>query len=282
MTTGNRRIINYSMGALGNRLRPLSSAYAISQETGRDFCQVWNDSQTTNGTLARFGDLFSNKIEEITSEDLTSLEKFSIYSNGYIDGISSKYGLHDLKNMAERGAHYSINSYDAENTTDNIIIYSHDFVPNTSRDLCYDFIRSLKPIPIIQNQISHQVIELGLDKSIVGVHARGTDFMEMYGFNVNYYLDKMHQYEDSVRFFLSTDDKESEEEICNNFKGRVITRRDRLHLVKDIKDDRWNYNFTVTKESSQDSVVDLYLLSKTNIGVYHPESSFCEVARILS
>lgn len=281
MTIGSKRIINYSHGALGNRLRPLSSAYVISQETGRKLCQVWEDSQTTNGTLAKFGDLFSNQIEEISSKELTNLDRFKIYSNGNINRISSKYGLHDLKNMAKQKGHHSVGCYDANDTDDNVIICSHDFIPNTSRDLCHDFIQSLKPIPIIQNQISHQVIELGLDKSIVGVHARGTDFMELYRFNVGYYINKMRKYENSVKFFLSTDDRECESEICNTFKDRVITRQDRLHLTKDVQSKRWDYNFTITKRRSQDSVVDVYLLSKTNIGVYHPASTFCEIARIL-
>ena len=72
-----KTIINYTTGGLGNRLRPLSSAYAISKVTGRTLMQFW-DSDVTNGSLAKFHELFENDISEISSEELLRLSSVKI------------------------------------------------------------------------------------------------------------------------------------------------------------------------------------------------------------
>ena len=78
-------VINYTTGGLGNRLRPLSSAYAISKEAGRELAQYW-DNSTTNGVMANFDDLFENDIRIISAEELEQLDSFVIYSDlGIID-----------------------------------------------------------------------------------------------------------------------------------------------------------------------------------------------------
>jgi hypothetical protein len=273
-------VINYTTGGLGNRLRPLASAYAVSKKTGRSLCQYW-DSKTTNGTLASFEDLFENNIISLSSNDLSNLKTFDIYSDiESINRLSSKYNCHDLKNLVEKGLGnlLPLRSYLPGSNEDNIIFYSNNFIPNTEESLCYEFIRTLKPVHDIQNKIDRTSAYLGLNRSIVGVHARGTDF----GVDVGYYVSKMHDYPDSTKFFLSTDDLDYEKYICAVFKDRVITRSDRSHLTKEDSTKPWDYNFSVSKEKSKDSVVDMYLLSKTNIQVYHPSSTFCEIAKMIS
>tara|TARA_R110000824_G_scaffold48867_3_gene137588 strand:- start:3874 stop:4722 length:849 start_codon:yes stop_codon:yes gene_type:complete len=279
-STTHKRVINYSTGGLGNRLRPLSSAYAVHKETGKILCQYW-DSKTTNGTLAKFNELFENDIKELSSKDLENLESYKIYSEiNNINRLSSKYGRHDLidmvgkspESLAPRG------SYISDNSEDNIIFYCNNFIPNTNRDFCHEFIRSLRPIPIIQEKIDKETVELGLNKNVIGVHARGTDF----NVDVGYYINQMRDYGSSVTFFLSTDDVKYEKEICSIFKERVITRQGRAHLTKENEEGAWEYNFVISKEKSQDSIVDMYLLAKTDIQIYHPASTFSEIAKVLS
>lgn len=275
-----KSVINYTTGGLGNRLRPLASAYAVSKQTGRTLCQYW-DSKTTNGTLAKFDELFENDIVELSSEDLDALKSYRIYSDiSSINRLSSKYGCHDLKNLVEKGLGELSpqESYSSGDNKDNIIFYCNNFTPNTEKSLCYEFIKSLRPVSAIQNKIDRDSAHLGLNKTIVGVHARGTDF----GVDVDYYIRKMHGYPNSVKFFLSTDDLDYEKVICDVFKDRVITRPDRSHLTKEDKEKTWDYNFVISKEKSQDSIVDMYLLAKTDILIYHPASTFCEIVRILS
>ena len=275
-----KTVINYTTGGLGNRLRPLSSAYAAAKESGRTLCQYW-DSKTTNGSLAKFNELFENDIKELSSEDLDNLKSYKIYSEiSIINRLSSKYGCHDLRHLAGKGigSMSPRGSYTPNDSEDNIIFYCNNFIPNTNREFCHEFIKSLRPIPLIQDKIDKETVELGLDKNVIGVHARGTDF----NVDVGYYINQMRDYGGSAKFFLSTDDLEYEKEICSTFKDRVITRQGRAHITKENEEEGWEYNFVISKEKSQDAIVDMYLLAKTDIQIYHPESTFCEIAKILS
>jgi hypothetical protein len=278
-----KTIINYTTGGLGNRLRPLSSAYAISKATGRTFMQFW-DSDVTNGSLAKFNELFENDIPILSADDLLNLKSVRLYSDyGIVARLASKYGLTTLKTMVDTGkASLTTRSQygQAEDLEDNVILYCNNFFVNTNRDFCHEFLWSLKPIKEIQDKIDTEALELGLSKDIIGIHARGTDFNS----DVTYYTFKMDDILRSnkeAKFFLSTDDAEYERIICGTYGDSVITRK-RLHLEKVHEGAGWDYNFLITKEKSQDSVVDLYLLSKTNIQVYNPDSTFYEVANILS
>lgn len=278
-----KTIINYTTGGLGNRLRPLSSAYAISKVTGRKFMQFW-DSDVTNGSLAKFHELFENDIPNITADELENLRSVRIYSDySIICRLQSKYGLPTLKNMVDSGnaalssrSHYG----SVDDQEDNLVLYCNNFFVNTDRELCNEFLWSLRPIQEIQNKIDNEVAELGLNSDIIGVHARGTDFNS----DVSYYtrqMDEIIASDNSAKFFLSTDDASYEQTIREKYGDRIITRN-RLHLEKVKQETGWDYNFLITKEKSQDSVVDLYLLSHTNIKVFHPDSTFYEIANILS
>jgi len=278
-----KRIINYTTGGLGNRLRPLSSAYAISKSTGREFCQYW-DSDVTNGSLAKFDELFENKITLLSTEELEGMKSYKIYSDyDIIVRLSSKYKLSTLKNMVDKeSGHLTTRAnYKDGDSEENVILYCNNFFSNTDRNLCNEFIQSLRPIKEIQDKIDLESTELGLNKNIIGIHARGTDF----NCDVSYYthqIDDFLKNNSDAKFFLSTDDAVYENIICNTFGDRIITRSKRLHLQKVEQLTGWDYNFLITKEKSQDSVVDLFLLSKTNIKIFNPNSTFYEVAQIIS
>lgn len=277
-----KKVINYTTGGLGNRLRPLSSAYAISKASGRELVQYW-DSEVTNGSLAKFEELFENEIKSITAEEIEQLESFRIYSDySIINRLSSKYKLSTLKNIVDKGVGVlATRTYQPDDSEDNLILYCNNFIANTNREFCEEFIQNLRPIKEIQEKIDTESEELGLNKNIIGIHARGTDF----NVNVSYYVDKIQDLintENIEKLFLSTDDFEYEKIICEKFGNKIITRKKRLHLEKVHENAGWDYNFLITKEKSQDSIVDLFLLAKTNIKIYHPDSTFCEIAKIIS
>ena len=278
-----KRIINYTTGGLGNRLRPLSSAYAISKVTGREFCQYW-DSEVTNGSLAEFNELFENDIKIISSEELEDMTSYRIYSDyDIVSRLASKYKLSTLKYMVDKGVGRLTPraEYKNDNSEENVILYCNNFIPNTDINLCNEFLQSLKPIKEIQDKIDLESEELKLNKTIFGIHARGTDFNT----DVSYYtfqIENVIKNNSDAKFFLSTDDSDYERIICNTFGDKIITRKKRLHLKKVEESTGWDYNFLITKEKSQDSVVDLFLLSKTNIKIFNPNSTFYEVAEIIS
>jgi len=277
-----KTIINYTTGGLGNRLRPLSSAYAISKTTGRELVQYW-DSEVTNGSLAKFEELFENNIKSISAEELVDLNSYRIYSDyGIIQRLESKYKLSTLKSMVDKNpSSLAPRNFYPDDSEENLIIYCNNFIANTNREFCEEFLQNLSPIKEIQEKIDSECEQLGLNKNIIGIHARGTDFNVDVSFYINQ-INALLETNSELKFFLSTDDAGYEKTICEMFDGKILNRKKRLHLEKVNSDAGWDYNFLITKEKSQDSVVDLFLLSKTNIQIYHPNSTFCEVAKIIS
>ena len=156
------------------------------------------------------------------------------------------------------------------------------YIPNTNTQFCHEFLQTLRPITKLQKQIDEESNTLGLNKNIIGVHARGTDFNSP----IDYYTNQIHthiqKYGENIKFFLSTDDLNYDNIIKKNFGDKIISRNSRLHLTKTQKNKPWDYNFVISKEKSQDSIVDLFLLSQTNIQIYHPKSTFSEIALIMS
>ena len=70
-----KTIINYSTSGLGNRLRPLSSCYAISKHSGRKLKAYW-DNITPNGCLAPWHELFDNEFDVVKGWFLDNYKVF--------------------------------------------------------------------------------------------------------------------------------------------------------------------------------------------------------------
>lgn len=281
-----KTIINYSTSGLGNRLRPLASCYAISKHTGRRLLAYW-DNITPNGCLAKWEELFENKLDMISLEELKQLNDCALFSE--TDGIGhgyereyQKFGRDALKYLAVKNPSYQKSSFNYSYNNTNIIIYDNNFQPSVNINDAYEFIKNLKPIKEIQDKIDYYTNTLGLNKNIIGIHARGTDF----GDYLNQYINAIHyvlnQYP-TQKFFLSTEDPIYEEKIKEIFGDSIIVRKKNNYIIKD-ENKPWNdhNSFSITKEHAQEAVEDIFLLSQTNIQIYHPTSTFCEIARIIS
>jgi hypothetical protein len=281
-----KTIINYSTSGLGNRLRPLASCYAISKQTKRKLLIYW-DNITPNGCLAKWDELFKNKIETISLEELKQLNDCILFSE--TDGIGhgyereyQKFGRDALKVLASKFPSYQKSSFDYTYNNDNIIIYDNGFQPNVNINDSYEFIQSLQPIKEIQEKIDYYEHKLGLNKNIMGIHARGTDFgdyLDQYIYIIQHVLSQNPQ----QKFFLSTEDPVYENEIRKTFGNNIVIREKKNYIVKD-ENKPWNdhNSFSITKEHAQEAIEDMFLLSKTNIQIYHPSSTFCEISRIIS
>ena len=185
-----KKIINYSTSGLGNRLRPLASCYSISKKSGRKLCAYW-DTITPNGCLAEFSELFTNHLDTISMEDMRELEDCLLISEGDNPDAhgfkreEEKFGRTILKELAQKYPYRNYNSFSYDDQNKNIIIYHNNFLPTVSKDDADEFILALKPVKEIQIKVDHYIGELGLNKQIIGVHARGSDF----GFPVEHYID---------------------------------------------------------------------------------------------
>jgi hypothetical protein len=88
----------------------------------------------------------------------------------------------------------------------------------------------------------------------------------------------------NANFFLITDDGDYEREIVSLFPGRVTRRPKTIYTTKLDPNKPWNdhNNLCLDTEHVQDTVLDIFLLAKTNIAVYHPFSAISAISRMLS
>jgi len=281
-----KAIINYSTSGLGNRLRPLASCYAISKQTGRKLIAYW-DNVTPNGCLAKWEELFKNELQVISLEELKQLDDCLLFSE--TDGVGhgyereyQKFGRNALKYLASKYPALPKSNFDYSYDNKNIIIYDNNFQPKVNINDSYEFIQNLIPIKEIQEKIDYYTNELKLNKDIIGIHARGTDFgdyLDQYIYVIQHVLNQ----NPSQMFFLSTEDPIYENTIKEKFGDNIIIRKKNNYIIKDDYKP-WNdhNSFSITKEHAQEAVEDIFLLSKTDIQIYHPLSTFCEIAKIIS
>jgi hypothetical protein len=283
----NKTIINYSTSGLGNRLRPLASCYAISKQSDRKLIAYW-DNITPNGCLAKWTDLFQNELETISLEELEQLEDCLLLTESGHGGHGfqreyEKFGRIALKNLAMKNSYRNYNSFDYIDKNKNIILYHNDFLSAVDwKDTC-EFLFNLKPVQSIQDRINYFRGELALDKNVIGLHARGTDF----GVTVEQYIPAVEtiiKSYDNPRIFLSTEDLNFEQEFLQRFPNNIVVRKKENYITKHNDDVPWSdhNNFSITTQHAQEAIEDLYLLASTNLQIYHPLSSFGKIAHILS
>lgn len=279
----NKTIINYCTSGLGNRLRSLASCYVIGKQTGRQFKIYW-DNITPNGCLARFDELFKNPIETITLSELGYLKDCAVISEQY-DAYREydKFGRSALKDLVNKYGCLGKDGFRYDLEQENIVVFNNNFLASVDKDLSYKFIQNLEPTDEIQKRIDEEVKRLGLNKEIIGIHARGTDFGTEVSFYINQIKNWLKNNPNSI-FFLSTEDPDYESQICQAFPGKILTANKKFYIQKVNQGDSWqnHNNFFITNEHAKEAVLDIFLLAQTNIQIYHNVSTFCEIAKIIS
>lgn len=275
------KIINYASGGLGNRIKPLATCAFIAKMTGRKLGTCW---VPTMRCQTNFHDLFENEIELFDHTQLTQLSHASIYSERpYIDHDSSLNNNHGLKFLSQR---FRVNPLSTTRNiivdpSPNIIVYNNDFLDGYQYSEVIKEIHGLIPLEPLRKKVDEFAKENGINRSVIGVHARGTDF-EPGGITVNTYIEKMRMIDNNLRFFVCSDSIDYEQAIKAEFKDRVIFRRKDSYVYKENSNGSWQNNVQTPKESVQDSLVDLYLLARTNFKIFHQDSTFAHLAQILS
>ena len=271
-------IISICKGGLGNRLKSLSSCYAIAKKTGRMLGIVW---ETDLRCDAGFSYLFSNEIICSSLDWILSKNNISLYTNAdwvkqyypNLFPIVKKYGCINLDKTSK-----IIND-----NNDLIVVYSNDYLNGCTAKECKAFFDWLTPINVIEEKLQKLQKHLQLDKTFVGVHARGTDY-ECGGVTVKTYLERMdaeYKKNKNVKFFVCSDSLEYETIIKNSFPQVYINKKEN-YVFKANNDSDWRNNVQRPLESVQDALVDMYLLSKTNFKIYHPNSTFAHIVNMMS
>lgn len=276
-------VIVYSTSGLGNRLRSLASAAVIAEETGRRLRVYW-DNIIPNGCLAKLEDLFENKFEEISLDEMTQLEDCKMCCDAYdADRENWHFKNPTLSILINKYGAQGKDSYNSEDNQKNIVIFNNNFLSGVNREKSNKWIAGLIPKKEINDKINAIADNLGLSKDVIGIHARGSDF----GTTVEYYLPLISELlskDANKKFFVSTEDKSFENRIISEFPNNIIFRTKENYITKENNNLAWNnYNsFAITKNHAQEAIEDMFLLSKTDIQIYHPNSTFCEIAKIIS
>lgn len=286
-TPPKKRYIAYCTSGLGNRLRPLASAIAYCQATGRELFVYWDDV-TPNGCLTPWSDLFETPIQPITLEQIGALDPKStalFTEKGPGHGVEREAARHErpqLLGLAQGGArlHHS-QALTLEETADTVIVYDNAFLQQLPLEASVAALRSLQPAAPIVAKVLDTAARLGLSPATPAVHARGTDFnMKEALATYSAIIDERIKQSD---FFLSTEDAQLEAGLRERYGARLKSRPDRLHLQLKEGKTSWNDpdSYTITREHGIDALVDIYLLSSVSLVVYHPGSTFAEIARHL-
>jgi hypothetical protein len=273
------RIINYCSGGLGNRLKPFSSCGVISQLTGRKLGVLW---KPTMRCQTDFHDLFTNDVELFDSDSLGALNSVEIYSERPY--IVHDANLNNMRGLLKLSGQYNVRSLpDTPHITkadiENVIVYSNDYLAGYSKEHTTSFLKTLDPLDFIKEEISKFCLDNGIGKSIIGVHVRGTDF-ENGGSVLPSIISQMEQF--NGRFFVCSDSLEYETALQQRFGDRVIFRRKCSYVYKENSSAGWTNNVQTPKESVQESLIDLYILSMTDFRIYNPNSTFAHIALDLS
>ena len=276
-------LISYLPQLLGNRLRSLAAASAISSELNTPLVINW--LQTSDFEL-NYEDVFEPFYRTATTEEviLIGLE------NG-LDLYTEIQNWHGWKQESENGRPLlawlamfykpnQVSHLERAASSKNLLLYTNDFHRNFSLDVQLTALRNLKLIYKIKSRVSTMLNELQI-RGLPSVHARGSDFTTYVDDKTdwfNYYRGMiLERIPHESNFFLTSEDFHLKERLTEEFSSRII--------VRDISSYETKPQITPllpNTTSTADSIVDLYLLSCTNLVVFHPHSSYAQLARILN
>lgn len=272
-----KKIINYCSGGLGNRLKPLASCYAISQITGRKLEQYWHPTRRCGGIFDR---LFTNNIENIERDWLHACTNVKIYSEQcYIDHDASVYGNTQLQELSRRFPVIPLEKCSdiIKDDAETIIVYDNGFLSGIDLTKTTEFFKILQPNDCVKSAVKAYCSENNINKSVIGVHARGTDF-EPSGVNADYYLNLIKSnMKPNAKFLLCSDSKEYETHIKEALPTNVIIRNKSRYVTRIENNNSWVNNVQTPHESVEEALVDMYILAETDFKLYNSASTFAHL-----
>jgi ribonuclease HI len=268
------RIINWCAGGLGNRLKPLGSCALMALESNRTLAIQWKPALRC---MAKFEDLYANDIQQI---DLNSLDPdtVSLYTDAsYVHHEMNLNGNSELLRFLNHNGCKHFTQFDEilNDPAENVIIYNNDLCG--SKTNISTFLHTLIPLPCIQDKIINFCQANQIDKSVIGIHARGTDF----NVDVGYYINQIASLDANRRLYVCSDSQEFENAIRGAFGPRVIANQDKVYVSKE-RNGGWVNNVKTPVDSVQDSLVDLHILAKTDFLISHPNSTFAHIAKYMA
>lgn len=278
-----KKLYIYCDGGFGNRFNSLVSGLLISKFTKIDPIIVW---PITNWCRSKFSTLFDTEFE-VVEENLnyfginTHEYEFIMHAN-FLNFNTKVHHLQNFRSIAEICT-FCLNS------SKNKVVYNNDTIPHyIGQDILVQVIQDLA---LNKNIISeaNNYIQNNFQEEFIGVHLRNTDFFDPH--NPNY--DQIYQHIlDNIdkRYFVCSDDKEMEDMFSQLENVSVYPKTS--YVEKLTEDGEWRsiivddtgieypFNIERSDDSVQQAIIDLYILSKSDI-MKTSDSSFLQTAILL-
>jgi len=280
-------LVAINPGGISNRLKCLVSLWRIGKLTNRKLLIYWPKNSVCG---AEFKNLFENKFNEISKEELYSLKrkeyKFHDPNDISIKDLQKKYLISDTWRWVFLKEE-EITKYFAKDKIENYPKYRSVTEPsqesagidfafqNTSikaKKEILNYLKKIKPIKKIEQRISKFERENKIE-NCVGIHMRKGDYLngkDRLGFvsDEGDFIKRMNELikiNPKEKFFLCTDSEETQQKFKELFGKRIVT-------FTKTNFDRKGIIFT------QEGLIDLLILSKTKkiLGTYG--STYTEMA----
>lgn len=276
-----KTILCYCAGSIGTRLRGLVFADRLARQSGRRLKLVWlPDDPLCRGS---FSSLFINAIPRISEKEMLDLPSCKIYAR--IKEVADQAlisGGKTLRTAVQKWGAFELDAISMDDPEDHIIL----FAPKSNIDFpsadSENILAHLLPKVQIQQRIRQLVEHLAIDKNVMGVYARGTDF----GIQTDAYAHQMQKainQNADQKFLVCSDDPSYEQILQSEFPGHVIVRPKSAWLQKkDVKLPWALGNIDTSEASVVDALIDLYLLAHTRFEIYHESSAYAQTGEWLS
>jgi len=276
-----RRLICYVTGGLGNRVLPLASFIEFAKRSDRELFVYWPLDFRCG---AHFSELYSDELLFVDDSFLAALPVINtqIFCR-FDDGVTNDYTIYNRNYLwnARAGGRLVIGEPTVDNEVENLVCCTNTFLSCIPEKDCEEAVRKLQIKRDIIEDANKIALSLGLNKNILGVHLRGTD----YNLSPSHYAQMIHSEMPDYSFdslFFCSDDSTYEEHMDSLFPNS-LRRKNKVYITKGNEDKGgWTHNTDTTPESLRDALIDIVLLAKTNFKIYNKTSTFAEYARILS
>ncbi|MGZ4099867.1 MAG: hypothetical protein ACXVNM_13360, partial [Bacteroidia bacterium] len=161
---------------------------------------------------------------------------------------------------------------------EDVVIYA-DFSPSYSEEI---FLKHIRLKKIVLDKINTFAAEKALEKNTIGVHVRNTDKKPTQSIeSIFSQIEKLGLKAPAI--FLATDNKFVIEQFEKKYSNLILYPK---FLPTEIKDGLHQYALYNNKEDIalqlfEDSIIDMWLLSKCEYLLYQGNSSFSVISKVL-
>jgi hypothetical protein len=291
-----RIIISTKDTGIANRMKSLASTIRLSRYFKKDFGVYWENTiniQNQDGTphrpLSKFSDLFVNKFE---IQDLDAhgplgvmvlqtwrllvwdeLRRKILKSDGdpALDAVHRVHSAQEVGFLPTDKIGPGFAGHTDKHAPTGIAIdFEYDKIPERLKKTYSDIFSIFELKRHIQKRING-FAKRHFNEHTISVHIRtyndaaGTSGKKrgIYSFNIDSFISQMKNQDDNCNFFVCSDSDEAIEQIKDVFGDRIAT-------------------FDSGVKTTEEDIIDLYLLSKNKLIIGTKNSTFTEVAWWLS